>query len=109
MGTYDDFLSSDEKTCVQLKNGECCMMLYRVGDPIDDPGFQDGIYIGLEGFVVIKSGEVVVVTQNKEELSGYENLPIFSKWGGEISLDDDIEEISPFYKAVKDLAEQFQK
>lgn len=46
MGVYDIF--GDHK--VQLKNGECTMHYYKVGDHVP---LNDGIYVGY-GYVVIK-------------------------------------------------------
>lgn len=60
------------------------MAEYVAGDYIDDPAFEDGIYVGLEGFAVILNSRLELVTEYKEDLSAYKNLPVFSKWGEKI-------------------------
>lgn len=84
---FDTFMSKDKKISLQLKNGACVLKEYVVGDYVDDPAFKDGIYVGLEGFVIILNSKVELVTESKEDLGAYKNLPVFSKWGEEI---DDI-------------------
>jgi hypothetical protein len=51
MGLYDTFGK------VQLKAGDCVLDHYAVGDKVQ--GIKDGVYIGLEGVVVILKGKLI--------------------------------------------------
>lgn len=75
MGCYDTFGSLG----IQLKNGECLLRDYMVGDKVGDD-FADGIYVATEGCVVIYKGKFVA-----------EILPdaVFDKWGAPIEIDVD--------------------
>lgn len=47
MGIYDTYGST------QLKVGDSALTYYKIGDSVD---IEDGIYVGWDGFVVIKDG-----------------------------------------------------
>lgn len=65
MGIFDTYAGC------QLKVGDVMLNDYDVGDKVKIP---DGIYIALEGIVVIKNGVLVCGPDEK----------IFDKWGNEI-------------------------
>lgn len=72
MGMFDAF----GRRSVQLKNGECVLHCYNVGDEVYD-GYPDGIYVGVEGIIVIYGRKVVA------------ELPVDcvrDKWGGVIDV-----------------------
>jgi hypothetical protein len=75
MGMFDSYVNEDESLEVQLKNGECLMNAYRVGDTCD---LSDAFYYGNEGVVVVRGGKVASVTEVPPENDG---LPCFTKWG----------------------------
>lgn len=94
MGMFDTFFNRDGSVAIQLKAGSCLLKEYSEDDYVGDE-FRDGIYVaGYNGYVVIANGIVDLVTNNKYDLTDY-NLPIFSKWGYEISSLD-------FYKHEED-------
>jgi hypothetical protein len=89
MGMYDTF----GKEGIQLKNGLCEMDHYSEGDQV--PGLTDGIYIGLEGAVVIRRGRVVCT------------FPIefvYNKWGANVS----IAEQNPLIPIIEKIREEQQ-
>ncbi len=97
MGTYDNFLSDDEKICVQLKIGECLLKDYKAGDEVN---ISNGIYMGYEGVVVIKDRKVVGVFGEGQ---------VFDKWGGPFDFNDAINELNPLKQVLEDEAEKYKK
>ena len=91
MGTYDEFISDDEKICVQLKVGECQCNLYKEGDKVN---ISDGIYLGYEGVVVIKEGKVIGVFGEGQ---------VFDKWGCNFNFNYAINNLNPLKKVIKDI------
>ena len=75
MGCFDSFLNADETVEVQLKNGDCLLDVFKVGDACRLP---DAFYYGLEGVVVVRGGKVESVTKEPPQNDG---LSCFTKWG----------------------------
>ena len=88
MGVYDTYGE------VQLKVGPCILDEYNVGDKVHIP---DGIYVGHEGFVVIRSG--VFVTE-------FDRLT--TKWGDYLSPKDVLISIDPFVRLAKAIEEKYE-
>jgi hypothetical protein len=65
----------------QIKVGDLSLKEFVLGDKTDIP---DGIYITLDGIVIIKNGTFIGV-----------NEKIFDKWGGEIDQERVINLIKP--------------
>ena len=89
MGMYDTFGN------VQLKNGECLLREFKIGDKVED--IADGIYAGHEGFVVIFDGTFVA------------ELPLNSmkdKWGEAIEIDTD--KRNPVWAVVNDAVQKYR-
>jgi hypothetical protein len=83
MGCYDTFGEQN----IQLKNGECLLSHYHIGD---DVALQDGIYVGYEGFAVVYHGRLVAT---------FAENAMVDKWGNHIRLD--LDERNPITKIVK--------
>jgi hypothetical protein len=75
MGMFDEFFSVDGSLSVQLKNGDCTMGRYTIGDACP---LADGCYHGYEGVVAVRYGVVLSVTAKSPD--GID-LPHFTKWG----------------------------
>ena len=90
MGTYNTYI--DGEVGIQLKIGDTeDMKTYKVGDVCD---LSDGVYIGYEGAVAVKSNKVVLVTENVQD-----------KYGCEIDCEGLINPSNPIFQAVQ----QFKK
>lgn len=81
MGMYDSY----ER--VQLKIGPRELNDYKLGEAVPLP---DGIYAGLEGFIVVYDMHLLAVHYN-----------IYTKWGDELSPDDVLDEHNPYKEALK--------
>lgn len=79
MGVFDTFHDRDGKIAVQLKAGHQLYEEFTEGNRAD--GYEDGVYHGFEGVVVIRDGMVSVVRETTPE-NLPEDLPHFTKWGG---------------------------
>lgn len=88
MGMYDTF---GEELQIQLKVGPCEMMFYKIGDEVP---LQDGVYVAMEGSVVIKDS-IFIMELAPEQVQ--------DKWGGMV----DITESSPFKQAVDDVLKKY--
>lgn len=75
MGMYDSFYDKNGKE-YQLKNGECCLNEYNIGDFVAADGYDDGIYFcDTYGCIVVYNGIFVAVIE-KDQLQ--------DKWGNKI-------------------------
>ena len=87
MGIYDIYGET------QLKIGDVRMSNYKVGD--EDIQLGDGIYIGYEGFVVIKNHQFIV------------DFPFaVSKWGDIVYPKEIIEQLNPVSQAIKNMEKE---
>lgn len=79
MGMFDSFFYNDNVE-FQLKNGECLMNEFRIGDKVRDSGYSDGIYIDpfTRGFVVVFDGIYV---------AAFHADAIRDKWGNLLDFD----------------------
>ena len=95
MGAYNLFVGTD---CdIQLKVGSSILgKVFNFGDKVYD--MPDGVYLGLEGAVVIQNSKVVAVTDK-----------IFSKWGDELKAEHLLEPINPFVNIVKQVKDELEK
>lgn len=78
MGMFDSFhVNSIE---LQLKNGECALNEFQIGDFVKEMGYEDGIYVDATGpgFVVIFNGIYV---------AGFDKNSIIDKWGNKLDFD----------------------
>lgn len=80
MGIYDTYGS------VQLKVGDVDLSYYEIGAKVP---LDDGIYIGHEGFIVIKNGTFVAEFDHA-----------ITKWGWEISPEEVLNPHDPFLAAM---------
>ena len=61
MGMFDTFFreEKDGKKAMQLKNGQCGLNKFYIGDKVDEYGYEDGIYLENRvqaGYVVVFKG-----------------------------------------------------
>jgi len=92
MGLFDTY-----ENC-QLKVGDVGLKNYKIGDKVEIP---DGIYIALEGIIIIKNGVLIGA-----------NEPIFDKWGMGVDQDRVIDIITarnPVDRAIRELKEERRK
>jgi hypothetical protein len=103
MGMFDTFKNEDGSLEVQLKNGPCLMDKFTVGDWVPPRDFEDAVYHGLEGVVVIRGGKVVSVTETAPE--GVDDLPSLTKWGDAFypKPGETLADRNPIVKALKAL------
>ena len=84
MGIFDSYFTQDGEE-VQLKTGSCGLISYHIGDCVE---LDDGVYYANEGVVVISGGEVAEVTVD-DDVTGWNNLPRFDKYGDPLEEDGD--------------------
>jgi hypothetical protein len=82
MGAYDIY----GKRGMQIKAGERLMNTYKIGDKTT---LKDGIYIALEGAIVIHKGKFIA-----------EFDQLIDKWGGIVSCSDIISPNNPIIKEI---------
>lgn len=101
MGCFDTFMTADGTLSVQLKNGPCILAEYLVGDRVGRE-FEDGVYYGLEGAVIIRRGIVEAVVETLP--SPPDDLPAFTKWGTRFFPESEkLDDRSPFKAVLADL------
>ncbi len=90
MGMYDTYGPDG----FQLKVGPCLMVDYQIGDSVP---IEDGVYIALEGVVVVIDGKLAA-TFNKAT----------TKWGEELNISEIIndEKYHPVMRALNGLREK---
>ena len=76
MGMYDSFFSPSGKE-FQLKNGDCALNEFKIGDEVNSHGYADGIYLEQDGFVVVYDGKFV---------ASFNPNMIKDKWGDELDF-----------------------
>lgn len=86
MGVYDEV--GDRGIQIKCIDGPM-LNQYGIGDDIPLP---DGLFIGFEGWFVVKDGKVLC-----------EGSDIYNKWGGELSPDKIISGDNPIAKLLADL------
>lgn len=103
MGMFDTFISEDGVLGVQTKIGPNLMNEYNVGDPVAEEFPSNVLIAGLEGFVLIREGFVVSVTEALPT-NLPEGIECITKWGGSFDpWNESIQDHHPFAHALKAL------
>lgn len=78
MGMYDSFFYNTDIE-LQLKNGECALNEFHIGDKVFEFGYEDGVYLDI-------TGKGVVVIWGGIYVAGFDKDCFKDKWGNELDF-----------------------